>query len=631
MEQDLPMQKPPSLPLVRLFSPLQSVLLAALLILLSRPAVATVNQPTGESMPQPANPSEIMCCVTGRGFPAAADTLAGLFMYHQIGGVAGGDTDLDPTLDAHTTPGTFSPQCGLSGTIVLHGGGCKNALGWYNATTPATVPTTIYPIVPADLTQAPPLGISCADGDFCPLATRMTSQAPQHSWADPLPDFAANIRTDINWAGGSVGFALIGNPGGQCPQTKYSQAEINDHSPAGAPTNGEPWVTTLIYQSIADPNGYYIAFEDQPTCTASWRGCNPGSETQALVAPNGNDGDFNDFVFYVSGIDCEGGGVSCTVTGAQGICAEGTTQCSNGGTTFVCKSNIAARTEVCNGLDDDCDGIIDNPTAPNLCPTGSVCNQGVCVYPCTNSEFPCSPPTVCDTTDQLCKEKSCIGVTCGSGQVCHGGLCVGGCDGVTCPPTQVCRIGNCVDPCSGITCDANQVCENGACVAPCSCRNCAAGQACLTSGAKVGTCVDQGCDKTSCNPPATVCVKGACQDGCQGVVCPTGQSCSGGECSVPDGGMVVGPQPDAGAPITGAAGHAGTGAGGSGTGTAGKSGIGAGGAGGSSTSGAHEGGVTACKCDSVEGPGTGGLALMLAALALAIKRRRSPVERRHHR
>jgi hypothetical protein len=42
-----------------------------------RPALATVNQPTGESMPQAANPTEIACCVTGHGFPAAAETLAG--------------------------------------------------------------------------------------------------------------------------------------------------------------------------------------------------------------------------------------------------------------------------------------------------------------------------------------------------------------------------------------------------------------------------------------------------------------------------------------------------------------------------------------------------------------------------
>ena len=90
MEQDPLMKQPPSLPLVRLLSPLWPILLLAA----PRSALATVNQPTGESMPQPANPSEISCCVTGRGFPAAADTLAGLFMYHQIGGVAGGDTAL---------------------------------------------------------------------------------------------------------------------------------------------------------------------------------------------------------------------------------------------------------------------------------------------------------------------------------------------------------------------------------------------------------------------------------------------------------------------------------------------------------------------------------------------------------
>jgi MYXO-CTERM domain-containing protein len=623
MAQNCRMQCPPSLAFVRRFwlllpaVPLRA-LLVGLVLVSPRPAGATVYQPTGEPMPQPANPNEIGCCVTGRGFPADADTLAGLFMYHQIGGVAGGDIALDPIRDAHTTPGTFSPQCGLSGTIVLHGGGCKNALGWYNATMPATIPTTIYPIVPANLTLAPPNGISCVAGDFCPLATRMTTQ-PQYTWQDPLPDFAANIRTDPNWAGGLVGFALIGVPNTLCPQTKYSQADINDHSPAGGMTNGEPWVTTLIYQSQADPNGYYIAFEDQPTCTASWRGCNPGSQTQAVTPGNGNDGDFNDFVFYVSGIDCEGGGQACD-TKMMGICANGTTQCANGGTMFVCNPNTPARTEVCNGLDDDCDGIIDNPDAPNLCPTGEVCNQGVCVFPCTNSEFPCNIPTVCDQTDQLCKEQACIGVTCDSGQVCHGGKCVGGCAGVTCPTGQVCRIGNCVDPCSGITCDGAQVCENGACVAPCSCRNCAADQACVATGPKAGICVDQGCDTQACDPPTSVCVKGACQDGCQGVVCPTGQSCAGGQCIVLDGGVVVGPQPDAGTVLTGAGGSStpGTGSGGSAaptTGTGGKSGAGGHG---------QEGGVTTCKCDAAEAPGAGGLALLLGALLVATRRRRAP-------
>ena len=109
-------------------------------LLLSAHATANVTQPTGEIMPQPTPMAEINV-LTSRGFPADADTLAGLFTYHQINGVAGGDMAIDPIADAHTTPETFSPQCGLSGTIVDHGGVCQNALGWYNATIPATMPS----------------------------------------------------------------------------------------------------------------------------------------------------------------------------------------------------------------------------------------------------------------------------------------------------------------------------------------------------------------------------------------------------------------------------------------------------------------------------------------------------------
>ena len=203
-------------------------------LLLSARAGAAVNQPSGESMPQPANANEVSCCVTGRGFPADADTLDGLFKYHvdPVTNMAGGDITMDATRDAQITPGTFSPQCGLSGTIVLKGGDCKNELRWYNATMPATKPaaTALYPLVPADL-QLPPM--NCKENGFCPLATRMTTQPGQHTWADPLPEYAASIRTDTHWAGGQVGFALVptyvnNQAQGKCTQVKYSQAELND-------------------------------------------------------------------------------------------------------------------------------------------------------------------------------------------------------------------------------------------------------------------------------------------------------------------------------------------------------------------------------------------------------------------
>jgi hypothetical protein len=165
------------------------LLMGGLALLPAPSARAQVMEPDGTVMPQPANPKEVAEMIS-RGFPANSVTLAGLFLYHEINGVAGGDTAIDPINDAHTTPGTFAPQCGLSGTIVLHGGGCRSALGWYNATNPATVPTTIYPIVPANLMPAPPNGISCEDNDFCPLATgrprrRRNTAGPTRSLTSP--------------------------------------------------------------------------------------------------------------------------------------------------------------------------------------------------------------------------------------------------------------------------------------------------------------------------------------------------------------------------------------------------------------------------------------------------------------
>jgi MYXO-CTERM domain-containing protein len=565
-------------------------------------AAATVSEPDGTALPQPTPAAEISV-VTSRGFLATDDTLAGLFAVR-------GET-LDPVMSAHQTPGTFSPQCGFTGKIVLHGGGCANALGWYNVTPGSTTPpptNQIYVLVPANLTQAPPNGISCKDTDFCPMAqpNMNPGQVGQHTWVDYTWNASA-IASDPRYKGGQVGFALIGNSG-QCSQTKFSQAELNVMSTK----YNVPWVTTLIYQSTVDPSSYYIAFEDLPMAPADWKqyGC---------------DGDFNDFVFYVTGLDCQGGGVDCD-TMMPGVCAGGTTQCSNGGAQITCVPNIQPSAEKCNGLDDDCDGTVDNPDAPGLCDPGFVCSQGKCIPPCSDTEFPCAPPTVCDKADQLCKDPACIGVICGAEQTCYQGTCIGGCQGVVCPVGQVCRIGKCVDPCDGVSCPDAQVCDNGACVPPCSCRPCATGQTCTSKG----TCVDTGCDKVTCQAPQ-VCVAGKCQDGCQGVTCPTGQVCADGQCSTPDGGPVV-PHPDAGVSTGGTDGTGGAmgtggqpGTGGTASGEGGGSGLGGGTGTGGGTGGGHAAGLTSCSCDQGGGPPAGGLALLFAAFGLAgLRRRRSP-------
>jgi MYXO-CTERM domain-containing protein len=295
-------------------------------LLAARPSGAVVMQPAPDNtpLPQPSSAAEISL-VESRGFSAAADTLAGLFQNF----AGGADATIDPINDAATTPGTFPAQCGFRVQIVLKGGGCQSALGWYNATNPATKPSTIYSLVPGNLTPAPPNGIGCQDDDFCPLAIRTTSQAPQHSWADPLPSFTVDIASNPNWTGGAVGFALIGNPTGQCSETKYSQGELADQSASGA-----PWISALVYHSKADVGAYYLAFEDSPTCAASWRGCQLGG-TQPLPAGSGNDGDFNDDVYYIAGLNCSlaGGSPDGGVSGAAGATGAGGAAGAAGGAT----------------------------------------------------------------------------------------------------------------------------------------------------------------------------------------------------------------------------------------------------------------------------------------------------------
>jgi MYXO-CTERM domain-containing protein len=561
-------------------------------------ASAQVQQPNGDPIPQPVRVDEINL-VTGRGFPEDAVTLEGLFKYR--------DEMIDPVADASTAPGVFSPLCGFTGELVLRGGGCKVAFGWYNATASGERPADneIYQLIPAD----PMMASGCEDGDFCPLATRETTQMGQHDW-EPTPFDSGDIRNDPRYRGGLVGFALIGNRSSDCSQTKFSQAELNVTCTNCTPN--APWVTALIYQSTATPDAFYIGFEDLPMSATDWK--SGGGQYR-------NDGDFNDFVYFITGVTCQGGGQPCD-TGLEGICAVGKTTCAASGEETECAQVVGASAEKCDNIDNDCDGLVDN--GDGLCAEGLICRSGACVDPCGGGEFNCAIGLVCD--DGLCVEPACVDKDCPAGTVCVGGQCVGGCEGVVCPEGQECQLGRCVDLCAGVTCDENSVCERGVCLSNCACRSsCGTGRACNMGS---GQCVDAGCESKSC-AAGQICKAGECIDACQNVVCPGNAVCANGVCGEPiaitTAAASTGASASSGDIVlaeasTGVAAGPGPSAG---SGTFPSTGAGAAGSGGS---GADGGGQpnSGCACRTTPAPGgvPGGASLLALGLLLLTRRGR---------
>jgi hypothetical protein len=251
---------------------------------------------------------------------------------------------------------------------VLRGGGCRLTFGWYNAVASGGAPPAadeIYPLIPNTDNDV----YGC--GAFCPLA----AQGP---WM--LKTFtAANIRSDARYAGGLIGFALVGDGPPDCTQTKFSQRELNTVCTNCTPN--APWITTVVYQSTAVPDAFYIAFEDLPMSPTDFT----GFPTQTFR----NDGDFNDFVFFITGLECEGGGQPCD-TGLSGACAIGRTDCSVDNMPGECRGVVLPSDEACDNVDNDCNGIVDDG---DLCPPGKVCDRGNCVFACGTAEFRCAEGT----------------------------------------------------------------------------------------------------------------------------------------------------------------------------------------------------------------------------------------------
>jgi hypothetical protein len=125
--------------------------------------------------------------------------------------------------------------------------------------------------------------------------------------------------------------------------------------------------TVTVSEAGQDPPVLDVVLDDfssdNNNCGACGHVCGQGTTCQAGV--------------------CSGGactpGDSCTA--GFGICAEGTRTCDSSGA-WTCSPINTPQPETCNGLDDNCDGQIDEGA---LCPAEQHCQLGQCQAPAVAS------------------------------------------------------------------------------------------------------------------------------------------------------------------------------------------------------------------------------------------------------
>ncbi len=179
------------------------------------------------------------------------------------------------------------------------------------------------------------------------------------------------------------------------------------------------------------------------------------------------------------------------MTGSSGVCAQGKMACI--GSALVCAPDVMATEEVCDGLDNDCDGMVDNniPGTGGACSSGQlgVCGPGTisCQLSGGTYQIDCFPdvassPEICDGLDNDCDGNPDDGNpqgggACDTGQLglCQAGTlnCVTG--ALTCTPNAQAA----AEVCDGMDNNCDGQADEG---------NPGGGQACGCGGAGVTAC-----------------------------------------------------------------------------------------------------------------------------------------------
>ncbi len=243
-----------------------------------------------------------------------------------------------------------------------------------------------------------------------------------------------------------------------------------------------PLALTFIACAVGAPGGSFgdqaLSFGDD---TASTKDTEPSAETAAgdtqdAVDPTGTGGQTQGDTASA----CPSEGEVCE-TEMPGVCATGVTQCEGGDEACVPDQEPAA--ELCNDLDDDCNGEVDDgePESGEACDTGmpGACAMGL--TQCSAGAVECveqvaASAELCDGIDNDCNG------TVDDGNPEGGAACLTGLSGACSAGTQQCMAGtlSCVqttaqapsetcnnaldDDCNGLVDDGCDTCSHDVCV-----------------------------------------------------------------------------------------------------------------------------------------------------------------------